>query len=568
MDALHVAKPDVLTRVTEYVDPIIDFVQRIIDRGYAYASNGSVYFDTLAFEANPDHKYGKLRETALADTEEAMDGEGALAAGGSEKKNDADFVLWKKSKAGEPKWDSPWGPGRPGWHIECSAMCSDLLGGAVDINGGGVDLAFPHHENQLAQSEAYWGTKQWVNFFLHTGHLHIDGLKMSKSLKNFITIRAALSMYTARQLRFLFLLAQWSEPMELTPVAGPDGEGCTGFAQMEQACQLEKTFSEFFHAVKGELRKGAYSRYDEHVPGPHEKTLQAAIDECRTKVHDNMLNNIYTPGVVLALQGLVRATNSYLAVTPAPRRLLLLSSAQYVTRILDVLGVGDAGEKVGFADDAAGGGREEVMGPALDVLVQFRDQVRSLARAGASAKELLAACDKVRDSGLPPLGVRLDDREQGALWKLYDPAELQKEMALEADAKAAKEAEARKRKEEAARKAADKEAKARIPPSEMFKQGEHAGKFTKFDDRGVPTHDDKGEEIPKGGRKKLEKLYGAQQKLHEAQLAKDASGGGEAAKRGGKPAGGGSMAAFPTAQGGEAGRWCPTGTGDGTHMAP
>ncbi len=139
-------------------------------------------------------RYGKLRDTAFTDTAEAMDGEGALAGGPAEKRNIADFVLWKKSKPGEPRWSSPWGEGRPGWHIECSAMCSDILGGAVDINGGGIDLAFPHHENQLAQSEAYWGTKQWVNFFLHTGHLHINGLKMSKSLKNFITIQAALKV--------------------------------------------------------------------------------------------------------------------------------------------------------------------------------------------------------------------------------------------------------------------------------------------------------------------------------------------------------------------------------------
>ena len=98
-----------------------------------------------------------------------MDGEGALAADASEKRNSSDFVLWKRSKGGEPSWASPWGSGRPGWHIECSVMCSDILGGAVDINCGGIDLAFPHHENQLAQSEAYWDTQQWVNFFLHTG---------------------------------------------------------------------------------------------------------------------------------------------------------------------------------------------------------------------------------------------------------------------------------------------------------------------------------------------------------------------------------------------------------------
>jgi cysteinyl-tRNA synthetase len=134
--------------------------------------------------------------------------------------------------------------GRPGWHIECSAMCSDVLGETVDINGGGIDLNFPHHENQLAQSEAFFDCEQWVNTFIHTGHLHIDGLKMSKSLKNVITIGATLKMYTARQVRFLFLIHQWSDPMDLTPVEGVDGTSgerrVVGFKQMDQALGVEK----------------------------------------------------------------------------------------------------------------------------------------------------------------------------------------------------------------------------------------------------------------------------------------------------------------------------------------
>jgi cysteinyl-tRNA synthetase len=220
MRLMGVARPDALTRVSEYTDKIVQYIQTIIDRGYAYESNGSVYFDVPTFESAPNHKYAKLNKEALKNVELAMDGEGALAADASEKKAENDFVLWKASKPGEPRWPSPWGEGRPGWHIECSAMCSDILGEAVDINGGGIDLNFPHHENQLAQSEAHYDIKQWVNYFVHTGHLHIDGLKMSKSLKNFITIRAALKMYTARQIRFLFLLHQWSDPMDLTPGAG------------------------------------------------------------------------------------------------------------------------------------------------------------------------------------------------------------------------------------------------------------------------------------------------------------------------------------------------------------
>ena len=308
MRLMGVLKPDMLTRVSEYTDKIVSYIHQvlvvfpksrlpvfphktdtffywyqIIERGYAYASNGSVYFDVPTFEKNEKHKYAKLNKSALENLELAMDGEGALCGDATEKRAENDFVLWKKSKPGEPAWDryvcffpnpntvlpklvtvcpyivqytpntgltlsfigiSPWGMGRPGWHIECSAMCSDVLGETVDINGGGIDLNFPHHENQLAQSEAFFDCEQWVNTFIHTGHLHIDGLKMSKSLKNFITIGATLKMYTARQVRFLFLIHQWSDPMDLTPVEGVDGTSgerrVVGFKQMDQALGVEK----------------------------------------------------------------------------------------------------------------------------------------------------------------------------------------------------------------------------------------------------------------------------------------------------------------------------------------
>merc|ERR1719238_482360 len=147
------------------------------------------------------------------------EGEGALsAAKAGEKKSPNDFALWKFSKPGEPAWPSPWGPGRPGWHIECSVMASEVLGENMDIHAGGCDLKFPHHDNELAQAEAYWGHHQWVNYFLHCGHLHIKGLKMSKSLKNFITIRQALDdlKVSPRQMRLLFLANPWEKSMNFS----------------------------------------------------------------------------------------------------------------------------------------------------------------------------------------------------------------------------------------------------------------------------------------------------------------------------------------------------------------
>ena len=154
------------------------------------AQNGSVYFDTAAFAA-AGLRYGKLDPSKVGDTELIAEGEGALSSAdtSSEKRQPADFVLWKRSKQGEPEWESPWGKGRPGWHIECSAMASDVLGQRMDLNAGGADLKFPHHENQMAQAEAHYNCCGWVNYFLHSGHLQIEGRKMSKSLKNFVTIR-------------------------------------------------------------------------------------------------------------------------------------------------------------------------------------------------------------------------------------------------------------------------------------------------------------------------------------------------------------------------------------------
>ena len=224
--ALNCLDPDIVTRVTEYGQSIIEFVQKIEQNGFAYAtSDGSVWFDIGAFEAADNH-YARLEPWNRNDTELQADGEGALSKKSTETKSDADFALWKASKPGEPSWKSPWGPGRPGWHIECSAMASDKLGSQIDIHSGGIDLAFPHHDNELAQSEAYWLEKghdrhcqhQWVNYFMHMGHLSIQGSKMSKSLKNFTTIREALGRgdWTPRGLRIVFLLGSWKDGIEIT----------------------------------------------------------------------------------------------------------------------------------------------------------------------------------------------------------------------------------------------------------------------------------------------------------------------------------------------------------------
>ncbi|CAH8573616.1 unnamed protein product [Heterobilharzia americana] len=290
MAALNVLPPSVLVRVTEYIDPIIKYIERIIENGFAYvAPSGSVYFDTNRFANCSTHFYAKLVPNAFGDSDQLASGEGELSIT-SEKKSSNDFALWKASKAGEPAWLSPWGKGRPGWHIECSVMASDILGDTLDIHSGGVDLKFPHHDNELAQAEAYFGHSHWVNYFLHSGHLTISGCKMSKSLKNFITIRDALKMQTSRQIRFIFLLHSWRDTMDYSTDT------------LTEAAAYEKQLIDFFYTCsnlqyiakqylsnKFISKKSENDNFKQILMDIQQKVYDALCDSCDTRtVLDNL----------------------------------------------------------------------------------------------------------------------------------------------------------------------------------------------------------------------------------------------------------------------------------------
>lgn len=251
MAKLNVLPPTITTRVSEFVPENVSFVETLVNKGFAYpTTDGSVYFDVEAYRG-AGHHYAKLQPWNAASDSLLQDGEGALTSQDT-KKGKGDFALWKASKPGEPGWDSPWGKGRPGWHIECSVMCSEVLGKQVDIHSGGIDLAFPHHDNEIAQSEAFWDPctasdhsssdrHQWVNYFIHMGHLEISGAKMSKSLKNFVSIREALDRgggWTSRRLRIVFLLGGWKDRIEIR-------EGVINEAQ-----SFENTLNKFFTKVR------------------------------------------------------------------------------------------------------------------------------------------------------------------------------------------------------------------------------------------------------------------------------------------------------------------------------
>ncbi len=205
MDSLGLVKPTHQPRATEYIQQIIEITQKLIDKEMAYESGGDVYYSVAKF---PD--YLKLSKRNMEEMQA-----GARVTPGEQKRNPMDFALWKAAKPGEPSWDSPWGAGRPGWHIECSAMSSSLLGDSFDIHGGGRDLIFPHHENEIAQSEGASG-KPFVKYWMHNGFVNVDQEKMSKSLGNFFTIRDILKTYDVEVVRFFILSAHYRSPIDFS----------------------------------------------------------------------------------------------------------------------------------------------------------------------------------------------------------------------------------------------------------------------------------------------------------------------------------------------------------------
>ncbi len=205
MEKLNILKPNYEPRATEHIKEIIGLVQRLIDKGYAYEVEGDVYYSVEKFP-----EYGKLSHKNIEELKS-----GARIEINEKKRNPLDFALWKRSKENEPWWESPWGRGRPGWHIECSAMSMKYLGESFDIHGGGEDLIFPHHENEIAQSEAATG-KPFAKYWIHNGFVRINKEKMSKSLGNFFTLRDVLSRYNGETLRYFLLLTHYRSPIDFS----------------------------------------------------------------------------------------------------------------------------------------------------------------------------------------------------------------------------------------------------------------------------------------------------------------------------------------------------------------
>ena len=545
MHSLNVLDPDVTTRVTEFGPQIVSYVEKIIANGYAYAtSDGSVYFDIAAFEKVDNNHYARLEPWNRNDKALQADGEGALTNKSSEKRSEADFALWKSSKPGEPAWDSPWGPGRPGWHIECSVMASDVLGEQMDIHSGGIDLCFPHHDNELAQSEAYWGASgkgghQWVNYFLHMGHLSISGSKMSKSLKNFTTIREAIARgdWTARGLRIVFLLGGWHDGIEITD------------DMRKGASSFESYVTNFFYKIRDlEVHPNSAST------GVEDERIKAALASAKEKLHNALADSFDTPTAMRAISGLITDYNS--ADKAGLSDSVSFEAARWVTWIVRIFGldgsVDPKHESIGWSgvdvpqeakqfvyaasrerDEIrqhaiAGDLSEEVLTsiiskdkpdqqqdpaavPYAQVLSTFQDNLRGLAEKKAPAKEFLALCDRLRDLDLWDLGIYLEDRENApAMVRPVDADLRAAREQKEAIARQKLEARQKREREEAEKKAKLAE-QAKLNHKEMFRTEEYSA----WDEDGMPTKDKEGADVPKGRTKKLRKEWERQKKLHE-----------------------------------------------------
>ncbi|KAH6618294.1 tRNA synthetases class I (C) catalytic domain-containing protein [Chaetomium sp. MPI-SDFR-AT-0129] len=577
MVALNVLPPDAVTRVTEYVPQIVAFVEQIIAKGFAYEANGSVYFDIAAFE-KAGNNYARLRPESKNDKTLQEEGEGSLSKSLEGKKSSGDFALWKKSKSGEPYWPSPWGAGRPGWHIECSVMASDKLGEQMDIHSGGIDLAFPHHDNELAQSEAYFhqcdkGEHTWVNYFLHMGHLSIAGSKMSKSLKNFQTIQDALATtYTARNMRIVFLMGRWNDGVEISP------------DMRKQADSWESTVDNFFTNVKAKL-----SEADSTTEGVKDlslgegagKSLVAELEQAKKDLDSALRNSFDTAGAMQVILRLVKEANIYMADKSAQTSLAAVETvARWVTKVVGILGLDASAQPpydgLGWASASAAAAAnldpqtavkpfagayleikadveglhlteasvqtllqqqtpdtefaqleksgerdvEKLALPYLRAASRLRDELRAVVASlpAASKQAVLALSDRIRDYDLTDIGVQLDDQvDKPSLIKFVPASRLiaaREEKAALLAEKARQKEEARKAREKAEE---EKWAKAKVPPQELFKGDT---KYLEWDAEGLPTKLADGSEVPKSQTKKLKKDWDRQKKLHDEYLAK------------------------------------------------
>jgi cysteinyl-tRNA synthetase len=388
MDRLGVERPTHEPRATEFITQMIELVEKLIGTGHAYPVGGDVYFAVNTFS-----DYGKLSKRSL---DEMM--AGARVAVDPNKRNPMDFALWKASKPGEPSWPSPWGPGRPGWHIECSAMSAGYLGRSFDIHGGGMDLIFPHHENEIAQSEAAYGTT-FARYWVHNGFVNINQEKMSKSLGNFFTIRQVLERYQPEVLRLFLLSTHYRSPVDFSQGAMEEAERRLG--------RLYQTLDQMENVTAG-------STASPLAVSPEVVELREKIDQLAARFQEEMDNDFNTAAAMGHLFDLSRALNRVRDAcggTPdGSTAALLMEGARRLKEVAGILGLLQAPPEAFFGEQqrlhiaAAGIDEKEV-----ERLVADRTRARK--------EKNWARADEIREM-LGRMSVTLEDGPEGTKWRI------------------------------------------------------------------------------------------------------------------------------------------------------
>ena len=359
---MNVREATVHPKATENIDEIIDIVSTLIDKGYAYAVDGDVYFSPSKF-----NEYGKLSHQPLEDLEA-----GARIMVGEVKKEPMDFALWKSAKPGEPYWESPWGHGRPGWHIECSAMVRRFLGNTIDIHCGGQDLIFPHHENEIAQSECCNGVP-FANYWMHNGYINVDNVKMSKSLGNFFTVRDVAEKYGYEPIRFLMISSHYRSPINYsTDII----EQCKASLARLYTCRDSLDFA-LENAAEGEA----------------DSDILAMFDKRRQQFIEAMSDDLNTADAIAALFELVRDINSNVIAANANKG-TVEAAIKVFDELADVLGL-------------VYNRKKEDLDSEIEALIEQRKQARK--------DRNWAEADRIRDE-LKAKGIVLEDTAQGVKW--------------------------------------------------------------------------------------------------------------------------------------------------------
>ena len=368
MEAMNIKPATKNPLATEEICGMVDMIQTLIDKGYAYEKNGTVYYRTRKFEG-----YGKLSHKNLDDLQSG--GRTLLVTGEDEKEDPLDFVLWKPKKEGEPAWESPWSEGRPGWHIECSEMSKKYLGEQIDIHAGGEDLIFPHHENEIAQSEAANG-KEFARYWMHNGFLNIDNRKMSKSLGNFFTVREISEKYDLQVLRLFMLSAHYRSPLNFS-------------AELMEAAKngLERilTAAENLRFLSGNAGDGAMTE--------EEKELFARTEEYVADFERAMDDDFNTADAIAAVFDLVKYINT--TADGSRSREYLDSLYARLQTLTDVLGI--------IVDK-----EEEMLDADIEAMIEKRQAARK--------ERNFALADQIRDELLAK-GIILEDTREGVKWK-------------------------------------------------------------------------------------------------------------------------------------------------------